>query len=90
MNDVFLHALTSDAPYTQVLIVLICMAVIISKTEVNWAAAFDGFVPSKTLFQAGGLYTCTSRAVSFSDVFHIPCAPTLAAKLTSSPQRLGS
>ncbi|KAI0714833.1 natural resistance-associated macrophage protein-domain-containing protein [Earliella scabrosa] len=37
--------------------VLVCMAVIISKTEINWGAAFDGFVPSKTLFQSGGLYT---------------------------------
>ncbi|KAI0783150.1 natural resistance-associated macrophage protein [Abortiporus biennis] len=40
-----------------VLIVLICMAVIISKVGVNWGDAFDGFVPSKTLFQSGGLYT---------------------------------
>ncbi|KAM5535880.1 hypothetical protein V8D89_010498 [Ganoderma adspersum] len=40
-----------------VFIVLICMAVIISKTEINWGDAFFGFVPSKTVFQSGGLYT---------------------------------
>lgn len=34
------------------------MAVIISKTEINWGDAFFGFVPSKTVFQSGGLYTC--------------------------------
>lgn len=42
----------------QVFVVLVCMAVIISKTEINWGQAFDGFVPSKTLLQSGGLYTC--------------------------------
>ncbi|KAI1790908.1 Nramp-domain-containing protein [Ganoderma leucocontextum] len=40
-----------------VLIVLICMAIIISKTQPNWGDAFDGFLPSKTLFQSGALYT---------------------------------
>ncbi|KAM5539976.1 hypothetical protein V8D89_006479 [Ganoderma adspersum] len=40
-----------------VLIVLICMAIIISKTQPDWASAFDGFLPSKTLFQSGALYT---------------------------------
>ncbi len=42
----------------QVLIVLICMAIIISKTTPDWGDAFDGFLPSKTLFQSGALYTC--------------------------------
>ncbi|KAI0082326.1 smf Mn2+ and Fe2+ transporter-like protein [Panus rudis PR-1116 ss-1] len=37
--------------------VLVCMAVIISKVGVHWGDAFDGFVPSGTLFKSGGLYT---------------------------------
>ncbi|OBZ79272.1 hypothetical protein A0H81_01563 [Grifola frondosa] len=40
--------------------VLACMAVIISKVNVNWGDAFDGFVPSKTIFNSGGLYTSCS------------------------------
>ena len=46
---------------SQVFVTLVCMAVVISKTEINWGDAFDGFVPSKTLFQSGSLYTCTCR-----------------------------
>ncbi|KAF7791103.1 hypothetical protein EIP86_002064 [Pleurotus ostreatoroseus] len=37
--------------------VLICMAVIISQVGVRWGDAFLGFVPSRTVFQSGGLYT---------------------------------
>ncbi|KAI0345071.1 natural resistance-associated macrophage protein [Trametopsis cervina] len=37
--------------------VLICMAVIIAQVGVRWGDAFDGFIPSKTIFQSGGLYT---------------------------------
>ncbi|KAI0093794.1 natural resistance-associated macrophage protein-domain-containing protein [Irpex rosettiformis] len=37
--------------------VLVCMAVIIAQVGVNWGDAFDGYIPSKTLFQSGGLYT---------------------------------
>ncbi|KAH8094741.1 Nramp-domain-containing protein [Cristinia sonorae] len=40
-----------------VLTVLICMAIIISKVSVDWGQAFDGFVPSKSLFKHGALYT---------------------------------
>ncbi|KDQ31564.1 hypothetical protein PLEOSDRAFT_24093 [Pleurotus ostreatus PC15] len=40
-----------------VLAVLICMAIIISKVDVDWAEAFHGYVPSKYIFQSGGLYT---------------------------------
>ncbi|KAI0033957.1 natural resistance-associated macrophage protein-domain-containing protein [Vararia minispora EC-137] len=40
-----------------VLVVLICMCIIISKITVHWGDAFLGFVPSRTIFQAGGLYT---------------------------------
>ncbi|KAH9929794.1 natural resistance-associated macrophage protein-domain-containing protein [Fomitopsis serialis] len=39
-----------------VFIVLVCMAVIISKADVNWGEAFDGFVPSKALVSSEGLY----------------------------------
>ena len=34
------------------------MAIIISQVDVHWGYAFDGFVPSKTIFQSGALYTC--------------------------------
>ncbi|KAI0692204.1 natural resistance-associated macrophage protein [Cytidiella melzeri] len=37
--------------------VLICMAVIIAQVSVHWGDAFEGYLPSKTLFQPGGLYT---------------------------------
>ncbi|KAH7930469.1 smf Mn2+ and Fe2+ transporter [Leucogyrophana mollusca] len=40
-----------------VLAVLICMAIIIAKIDVNWGSAFDGFVPSKAIFANGALYT---------------------------------
>ncbi|KAF8645422.1 hypothetical protein AX16_007825 [Volvariella volvacea WC 439] len=40
-----------------VLAVLICMAIIISRVDVNWAKAFEGYVPSKYIFKSGGLYT---------------------------------
>ncbi|KIK00753.1 hypothetical protein K443DRAFT_678945 [Laccaria amethystina LaAM-08-1] len=40
-----------------VLAVLICMVVIISKVNVNWADAFQGYLPSKYIFKSGGLYT---------------------------------
>ncbi|KAL0952124.1 hypothetical protein HGRIS_008752 [Hohenbuehelia grisea] len=36
--------------------VLICMAIIISKVDVHWAHAFEGYVPSKYIFADGGLY----------------------------------
>ncbi|EPT03405.1 hypothetical protein FOMPIDRAFT_1028690 [Fomitopsis schrenkii] len=36
--------------------VLVCMAVIISKADVNWGEAFHGFVPSKALVSSEGLY----------------------------------
>ncbi|OJA21566.1 hypothetical protein AZE42_10612 [Rhizopogon vesiculosus] len=37
--------------------VLICMAIIIAKINVDWGQAFDGFVPSQELFASGALYT---------------------------------
>lgn len=40
-----------------VLAVLVCMVVIISRIEVNWGQAFDGFIPSKYIFAPGALYT---------------------------------
>jgi len=42
----------------KVIAVLICMIVIISKVDVNWAKAFEGYVPSKYIFAQGGVYTC--------------------------------
>ncbi|KAI0368899.1 natural resistance-associated macrophage protein [Pilatotrama ljubarskyi] len=40
-----------------VFIVLICMAIIISKANVHWGDAFLGYVPSKTVFRSDALYT---------------------------------
>ncbi|KAI0673819.1 natural resistance-associated macrophage protein [Trametes maxima] len=40
-----------------VFIVLICMAIIISKARVHWGDAFLGYVPSKTVIQSNALYT---------------------------------
>lgn len=37
--------------------VLICMALIIARINVTWGQAFNGFVPSGTLFASGALYT---------------------------------
>lgn len=37
--------------------ILICMLVIVTKIEVDWGQTFLGYVPSKKIFQAGGLYT---------------------------------
>jgi len=50
------------------------MFVIITKIDVGWGEAFLGYVPSKKIFQAGGLYTCeypvfTSRT---GDAEHSP------------------
>ncbi|KAF5331568.1 hypothetical protein D9611_007561 [Ephemerocybe angulata] len=41
----------------QVIAVLVCMVVVISKVDVNWGHAFQGYIPSKYIFQSGGLYT---------------------------------
>ncbi|KAJ7897345.1 natural resistance-associated macrophage protein-domain-containing protein [Mycena olivaceomarginata] len=40
-----------------VLAVLICMVIVISKVHVDWAKAFEGFLPSKYIFANSGLYT---------------------------------
>ncbi|KAF5385122.1 hypothetical protein D9615_000896 [Tricholomella constricta] len=40
-----------------VIAVLVCMAIIIAKVDVNWAKAFEGYVPSKYVFSSGALYT---------------------------------
>ncbi|KAJ8514800.1 hypothetical protein ONZ45_g7712 [Pleurotus djamor] len=36
--------------------VLICMGIILSKVDIDWADTFHGFVPSRTIFQSGALY----------------------------------
>ncbi|KAF8079350.1 natural resistance-associated macrophage protein-domain-containing protein [Lyophyllum atratum] len=40
-----------------VIAVLICMAIIIAKVDVDWAKAFEGYIPSKYIFSSGALYT---------------------------------
>jgi len=42
----------------KVLAVLICMAIVISKVDVDWADVFRGYLPSKYIFSPGSLYTC--------------------------------
>lgn len=64
-TDTFCMVLFAPPVSVQVFTVLVCMAIIISKTQINWGDAFDGFVPSKTVFQSGGLYTC-----QFAIFFH--------------------
>lgn len=54
----------------QVFIVLICMAVIISKASVQWGDAFFGFVPSKTVIQSNALYTCACTAFTCISYLH--------------------
>jgi len=41
-----------------VIAVLICMCIIVARIEVNWARAFEGYLPSKYVIQDGGLYIC--------------------------------
>jgi metal iron transporter len=41
------------------------MAIIISKIGPDWGDAFHGFIPSKQIFEQGGLYTCENL------VFHV-------------------
>ncbi|KAF8257757.1 NRAMP family [Lactarius quietus] len=40
-----------------VLIVLICLCILVSRVHIPWEDAFQGFLPSKSLVQHGGLYT---------------------------------
>jgi metal iron transporter len=44
----------------KVLAVLICICIVISKVDVHWSQAFQGFLPSKEIFRADGLYTGTT------------------------------
>ena len=58
--------------FRQVLAVLVCMAIIISKIQVDWGMAFDGFVPSKYVFAPGALYTCKVLCSSYlRNSFHV-------------------
>ncbi|KAF7344387.1 Manganese transporter pdt1 [Mycena sanguinolenta] len=41
-----------------VLAVLMCMVIVITKVNVEWAKAFEGFLPSKYIFGDSALYTC--------------------------------
>ncbi|KAF5327083.1 hypothetical protein D9619_004505 [Psilocybe cf. subviscida] len=40
-----------------VIAVLVCMLIVIARVNVDWRTAFEGYLPSKFLFKAGGLYT---------------------------------
>jgi hypothetical protein len=56
--------LQSTSHVRQVLVVLICMCILVSRVQVEWDGVFKGFLPSKALFQHGGLYTCASYIAS--------------------------
>jgi hypothetical protein len=43
---------------SQVLAVLICMALIIAKLNVDWASALSGYIPSKNMVADGSVYIC--------------------------------
>ena len=51
--------LPSVSHLTQVVAVLICLCVLVSKVDVEWGEAFKGYLPSKALVQHRSLYTCT-------------------------------
>ena len=55
-------SLCSQLSSLKVIAVLVCMIVIISKVDVNWADAFEGYIPSKYIFASGGIYTCKLTA----------------------------
>ncbi|GLB43763.1 putative natural resistance-associated macrophage protein [Lyophyllum shimeji] len=40
-----------------VIAVLVCMTIIIAKVNVDWARAFEGYLPSKYVFSSGAVYT---------------------------------
>ncbi|KII93016.1 hypothetical protein PLICRDRAFT_49119 [Plicaturopsis crispa FD-325 SS-3] len=40
-----------------VLAVLICIAIVVAKVDVDWGNAFHGYIPSREIFAHGGLYT---------------------------------
>ena len=44
------------------------MVIIISKVDVNWAHAFEGYIPSKYIFASGGIYTCKYSIDNFRSV----------------------
>lgn len=51
--------LPSASHLRQVLAVLICLCILVSRVGVEWGEAFRGYLPSKALVQHGSLYTCT-------------------------------
>ena len=54
-----LETINMNIIYTfKVLAVLICMAIVISKVDVDWADVFRGYLPSKYIFSSGSLFTC--------------------------------
>ena len=50
------------------------MLVIITKIDVHWDEAFYGYVPSRKIFQAGGLYTCKHHVFT-SKLGDTECSP---------------
>lgn len=52
----------------QVLIVLVCLCILVSRIHVQWEEAFQGFLPSKSLVQHGGLYTCAKKKLNFRQI----------------------
>jgi metal iron transporter len=53
------------------------MCILVSRVQVQWDEAFQGFLPSKTLFKHGGLYTC-AKLFGSSLVFRLMSQIVLA------------
>ncbi|KAJ7847759.1 natural resistance-associated macrophage protein-domain-containing protein [Mycena olivaceomarginata] len=69
---IVLLALRDPLRSTPVLAVLTCMVMVIAKVNVDWPRAFEGFLPSKYIFNGDGLYTCRySFLPSFFFFFYV-------------------
>ncbi|KZP29358.1 natural resistance-associated macrophage protein [Athelia psychrophila] len=68
------------------------IAVLVSKVDVHWAQAFDGFVPSKTIFASGGLYTSVGILGATVMPHSLFLGSALAAqdRLAASPSKVPS
>ncbi|KAG6860672.1 hypothetical protein C0995_008739 [Termitomyces sp. Mi166 len=75
-----------------VVAVLICIAIIISRVDVNWANVFEGYLPSKYVFSSGALYTSVGilGATVMPHSLFLGSALATQDRITPDPQRPGS